>query len=82
MMVLIDGKVVGVIYPDGDSGIKLVSAHISEHSEDPDFAGEMVLDDGSDAQLPVPGLRVQFAPSPYKIVNGRIVRLPNDPRTS
>jgi hypothetical protein len=82
--ILKDGNVVGVIYPDGDKGIKLVSAHIedADAAVDPDFAGECVMDDGSEGWPPIPAVMVQFNPSPYKIVGHRLVKFPNDPRTS
>jgi hypothetical protein len=64
--ILEDGVVVGVIYPT-DSGIKIVSAHITEITEHPDFAGEVIQDDGKSSWPPIPSVQITFKPSPYVI---------------
>ena len=66
--ILLDGKMVAVIYPDGDKGIKLVSAHIAE----------VVEDDGSESRPPIPEVRIRFDPQPYAIEDDRLVRYPRE----
>ena len=64
--ILIDGGMVATIYPDGEKGIKLVSAHMEE----------VVQDDGSTSLPPVPHVFIRFDPQPYAIEGGRIVKHP------
>ena len=73
--ILIDGAVVGVIYPKGNDGIKLVSAHMHEKVADKKFAGTVIVDDGSTMWPPIPSVDVVFKPSPYVIGRGRIIKL-------
>lgn len=63
--ILIDGDVAGVIYPAGEKGIKLVSAHIEK----------VVEDDGSSSWPPIPDIQVKFNPAPYKIVGRKLIKL-------
>jgi hypothetical protein len=80
--VLERGKVIGVVYPKGEKGLKLISAHIEDTDIDPQFAGEVVVDDGTSSIPPIPAITVRFNPRPFRISGDRIVRFPNDPRTS
>lgn len=72
--ILADGVVCGVIYPQQDKSIKLVSAHIEEHTTGEEFAGEVIADDGSTSWPPIPSLIVRFKSSPYIIEGNRIVK--------
>lgn len=74
--ILVDGKVAGVIYPAGEKRMRLVSAHITDSALEPDFAGEVVKDDGSLSYPPIPALVVTFSPSAYFIRGNRIVKIP------
>ena len=62
--ILVDGEVIAVIYPDGEKGIKLVSAHIKD----------VVRDDGSKKIPPIPAILIDFDPQPYTIEDGKIVK--------
>jgi len=72
--VLKDGIVVGVVYPT-DVGIKIVSAHMTEIAEDPDFAGDVIQDDGRSSFPPIPSIQITFKPSPYIITPEGIKRI-------
>jgi len=74
--ILVDGEVAGVIYPAGEKGIKLVSAHIEATTVEEGFGGEVIEDDGRRSWPPIPAVLIQFNPSPYLIQGNRIVKLP------
>jgi len=57
---------VAIIYPDGEKGVKLVSAHMEE----------VVQSDGIGSFPPIPDIRITFDPQPYTIEGGRIVKHP------
>lgn len=80
--ILIDRKVVGVIYPKEEKGIKIVSAHISASKAEKGFVGEVIEDDGSQSFPPIPAVLIDFNPSPYEIKDGKIVRIPKSTTTS
>ncbi|OGY97512.1 MAG: hypothetical protein A3A43_02010 [Candidatus Liptonbacteria bacterium RIFCSPLOWO2_01_FULL_56_20] len=73
--VLVDGEVGGVVYPAGEKAIRIVSAHIAETATDEGFDGEVVEDDGTKSDPPIPTVYVRFDPSPYEIRGSRIVKL-------
>lgn len=64
--ILINGSMVAAIYPDGEKGIKLVSAHMKEVRQD----------DGTTSVPPIPAVLIEFDQQPYTIEGGRIVRHP------
>ena len=64
--VLLDDNVVATLYPDGEKGVKIVSAHIEE----------VIEDDGTTSFPPIPAIFVKFNPQPYIIQEGRFVRIP------
>jgi len=64
--ILMDGEMVATIYPDGEKGIKLVSAHMEG----------VVQDDGSTSLPPIPHVLIRFDPQPYTIEGNRIVKHP------
>jgi hypothetical protein len=73
--ILEDGRFIGAVYPEGEKGIKLVSAHFADEPEiDEGFAGTVLSDDGTTSFPPIPSLSIEFEPSPYTIVGNRIVR--------
>jgi len=77
VQILIDGMVVGVIYPGPTpKSIRLVSAHMSEQTKEEDFAGEVVFDDGTQHFPPIPALFIEFEPSPYRIEGRKIIKEP------
>jgi len=73
--ILVDGRTAGVVYPMGDKGIKIVSAHIEKTQIEKDFVGEVVEDDGSQSWPPIPAVSIIFNPSPYTIIGNKIVKL-------
>ncbi len=73
--ILIDGKVVGTVYPLHEKGIKLVSAHIERTEKEENFAGEIIEDDGSESWPPIPSVLVTFSSSPYIISGNKILKL-------
>ena len=72
--ILENGAVVGVMYPQLNKTVKVVSAHIENQERDNDFAGNVVFDDGTASCPPIPSITIKFNPSPYRIVGNRIVR--------
>jgi hypothetical protein len=71
--ILKDGKVIGSVYPNGESGIKVVSAHIEDTKVEEGFAGEAREDDRK-VWPPIPAVLIYFHPSPYVIRGDRIIR--------
>lgn len=74
--ILVDGNIAGVIYPNGEDGIKIISAHIQETETEKGFAAEVIEDDGSRSRPPIPAVNIRFRPSPYVIAGDRVVKLP------
>jgi len=70
--VLLDGVVVGAIYPM-EKGIKVVSAHFSDEKIPEDFEGKIIEDDGSTSWPPIPSFEVSFNPRKYMIVGNKLV---------
>ncbi len=64
--IILNGEVVAVVYPDGEKGIKLVSAHMKEVRQD----------DGSTSLSPIPTVLIEFDPQPHTIEGGKIVKHP------
>lgn len=62
--ILVDGEMVAILYPEGEKGVKLVSAHMEE----------VVEDDGTESIPPIPAIWVRFNPRPYTIEHGKLVR--------
>ena len=74
--IIVDGEVAGVIYPAGEKGIKLVSAHIENIAIEEGLGGKIIKDDGHKSWPPIPAVLIQFNPSPYLIQGNQIVKLP------
>jgi len=75
--ILFDGKVIGAIYPDRTkpNGIKVVSVHMQEKTKEPDFSGEVVIDDGQRSFPPIPSVNITFVSSGWFIdERGRITK--------
>lgn len=72
--VLVDGKVAAVIYPDGERGIKIVSAHFVSADDPVAMAAEIKIDDGRTSRPPIPAVSMSFDPRPYTIEGDRIIR--------
>jgi len=70
--ILVDGKVAGTIYPQGENKIRIISAHFSEKDIPKDFDGEVIEEKESDI---VPAILIAFKPRRYIIVGKRIVYL-------
>jgi hypothetical protein len=74
--ILIDGRVVSVIYPENENRIRIVSAHFKGvGKQDGSFTDHVQLDDGSNSNPPIPAISIIFEPGRYEIVGRRIVRL-------
>lgn len=69
--VLLDGTVVGAIYPK-DDGIMIASAHFSEKEFPKEFDGEVVEDNGLGKFPPIPSVSITFKPRKYYIIGNRI----------
>lgn len=65
--VQLDGNQVAVIFPEGEKGIKIVSAHIDE-------AYGVVENDGTRDLPPVPHVSLWFNPRKYHFEDGKLVR--------
>ena len=72
--ILLDGKVVGVIYPAARDGIRIISAHIAEYEKAEDFAGELTYDSGEGQMIPIPAISIVFHPGPYEIREGKLIK--------
>ena len=70
--VLLDGKVVGAIYPEGENKVKIVSAHFSEKDIPKDFDGEVIREEEVDI---VPAIHILFKPRRYTVIGRKIVYL-------
>lgn len=57
---------IAAIYPSGEKGLKLVSAHISKTE----------VEDGSGTVPPIPSVMIEFDPQPWEIRDGKLVKLP------
>ncbi len=75
--ILVDGEMAASIYPDGDNGVKIISAHFKDLGTERDFSKQIVIDPGTDPRLPIPAIHFMLEPSPYTIDDGKIVRLPH-----
>jgi hypothetical protein len=62
--VLCDGEVCAAIYPVEGDTIKIISAHMPTIS----------IEDGRDDKPPIPAVAIAFAPEPYTIQHGSIIR--------
>lgn len=71
--VLKNGVVCAVIYPDdGQSDIKIVSAHFAGVlATGSNFPKGVTMDNGS-RFLPIPTVQMTFDPRPYEIIPGQI----------
>ena len=72
--ILVDGETAVAIYPRGDKGIMLVSAHIEDKETEEGFVGE-VVEDARRVWPPIPAFVITFNPSPYTIRGGKVVKL-------
>ena len=64
--IFLNGEIVATIYPDGEKGVKIVSAHM-----------ETVHHDAEPTSVPpIPAVLIQFDPQPYSIEGGKIVKHP------
>jgi len=76
VQILFDGKVVGAIYPEGDKGVKIVSAHFKGTAvKGQTVQQHVVFDEGVSSTIPIPSISMTFEPAPYEIKDGRIVRI-------
>lgn len=74
--ILLNGQVVGVMYPEGDKGIKIVSAHFKGVGVEGQTIQEHVsIDNATGALLPIPAISLLFEPGPYRVEGGKIVRI-------
>lgn len=64
--IMTDGVFSAAIYPDGEKGIKIVSAHFDD----------IKIDSGEEKFLQIPSVNIKFNPVPYAIIDGRIVKIP------
>jgi hypothetical protein len=62
--VLCDGEVCAAIYPTTGNIIRIISAHMPIIS----------FEDGRDDKPPIPAVAIAFAPEPYTIQHGSIIR--------
>jgi hypothetical protein len=74
--ILVDGNVVGVIYPTPDpKQLKIVSAHFESVETDTAFAGEVEADDGARGFTPIPATLITFEPSPWIISGNKVIKI-------
>ncbi|MBI4709376.1 MAG: hypothetical protein HY764_04200 [Candidatus Portnoybacteria bacterium] len=73
--VLVDGNVAGIIYPNGQKAIKIISAHIKDTEVEDKFFGTLIEDKGEKEWPPIPAVRISFEPSPYTIIGRKIIKL-------
>lgn len=73
--ILVDGEMVGGIYPYGEKGIKVVSAHFTEIETDEGFDGEVVIDSGKSSWPPIPSVLITLDPQAWYIAGGEIKKV-------
>lgn len=62
---VIDGNVIAVIYPEGEQGIRILSAH---------YDGEPFFNNGEMTFPPIPSVHAKFQPRKWAILGNKIVR--------
>ena len=74
----VDGQMAATIYPDGENGVKVVSAHfVGLGGEDPtEFTRHISIIDGIGIYPPIPSVDFAFEVSPYTFDTGRVVKPP------
>ncbi len=77
--IFVDGTMVGVMFPWGSNGIRLISAHIEKEQVEEDFGGVVIKEDGIEGMSPIPSLFVEFHHRRYQIIDGRIVKEEEEP---
>ena len=73
--IIVDGEVVGAIYPQGEKGIRVVSAHFTEIETDEGFEGEVVIDSGRSSWPPIPSVFITLDPQALYIAGGEIKKV-------
>ena len=76
--ILKDGAVCAVIYPDnGAFDVKIVSAHFAgDLAEGDTFPRGIKMENRGNQYPPIPCIRINFDPRPYRILDNCIVREP------
>lgn len=73
--ILKDGQLCATIYPNGDGGIKIVSAHFAgDLAVGTEFPAGVTMDNGSDPRIPIPAVLIRFDPQAYTIDDGKLHR--------
>lgn len=74
----VNGQMAATIYPDGEKGVKVVSAHfVGLGGEDPtEFTRHISINDGRGEYPPIPSVDLAFNVSPYTYHTGRVVKPP------
>ncbi len=73
----VDGMMAATIYPEGNAGIKIVSAHLTGvgHAGD-DFTRHIHIHDGVGMFPPIPAVHMSFDVGPYSLDTGKVVKDP------
>lgn len=68
--VLMNGDVIGAIYPWEDDGIRIISAHFEAIETQEGFEGRVSIDQGEESLPPVPAVQIKFDPKVFYVTEG------------
>lgn len=68
--ILMDGGVVGAIYPWEEDGIRVISAHFEMVETEKGFEGEVSIDRGGASFPPIPAVQIKLDPKGWYITEG------------
>lgn len=76
VQILLDGKVIGAIYPDrARNGINIVSVHMADKELDPKFEGTVMEDAGHKHFPHIPSIAITFKLSSWSLTpDGRVFK--------
>ena len=74
VQILKDGEMVGAMYPHEDNGVKIISAHFGKPEIAEGLIDDIIINDGSTSNPPIPDITIKFFPCRYHIKDGKLVK--------
>ncbi len=74
MEILVDDEVAAVLYSEGESGIKLTSAHMASLAVKAQYEGEPIPGKEEDLPPAMRDVRIKLDPIPYHVEGGKVVK--------